>query len=67
MFKFKKKNEKVKKVMVYSFIPFNLTKANYERPKIAKDKHKIALEEMKELLIIMRSLKKELAKPEKLH
>ena len=56
-----------KKLLVYKFIPFNLTKENVERPKIAKDKHKIALEEMKNLLIIMKSLKKELAKPTKLH
>lgn len=48
---------------IYKFIPYCLTIDNVRRPKIAKDKHKIALEEMKNNLIIMKKLKRELAVP----
>lgn len=67
MQKFKKKNEKNKKIKVLKFIPFCLTKENCERPKIARDKHKMVLEEMKSTLVIMQLLKKELVQPTKLH
>lgn len=43
----------VRKV-ISKFFPYNITKENMERPKIAKDKHKIKLKEMKFELNIMK-------------